>query len=113
LADSVKEKYENLKTIYNDYLLKDLSLFLSSGDILNLKKFLKILASKVGSQINISKICEEAGLSRYIVEKYLFALENFFIFESVYPWTKGRYKNEIKKKEKIYFVDVGILRYLL
>jgi len=113
LSTTIEEKFENLRTIYNDYLLKDLSLFLLKWDILNIKKLLKLIAEKIWTQINISKICEEAGLSRYIVEKYLFALENFFIFESISPWTWKKYKNEIKKKEKIYFVDIGILRYIL
>ncbi len=113
LASTKEEKFEIFRSIFQDYIFKDIVLLLKQNEFVNFKKFLKIVASKVGSQINISQLTEEAGLKRYIVEKYLFVIENTFLLRNISPWQWWKIKWELKKREKIYFVDIWMLRYIL
>ena len=113
LAKTLQEKVEALLDIIKSYLEKDIKLLLNEKEFLNFPKFFKSLANKIWSQINISQICEESWIPRYIAEKYLYILENSFMIKSVSSLNTWKFKWEIKKKEKIYFTDLWILSYFL
>jgi predicted AAA+ superfamily ATPase len=47
LAKTGDEKKSKLKSIYEDYLYKDIAFLLKNKDFISFEKFLKIIASKV------------------------------------------------------------------
>ena len=113
LSQNYEEKFKNLKDIYSSYLEKDIRYLLDEKDILHLKKILFEIGKRIGSQITFADIVESVGIKRYAFEKILFVLENTFIVQSLKPFVSGKFEKEVKKKEKIYFVDFGILRFIL
>jgi len=113
LAKNETEKFEIFKSIFEDYIHKDVQLLLENKDLIKFKQFVKLIASKIWTHINISKLSEDLWVSKYILEKYLFVIENTFLLQKVEPWHWWKFKNEIKKQYKIYFKDIWMLRYLL
>lgn len=113
LSQAPEEKLKNLKDIYSSYLEKDIRYLLDEKDILHLKKILFEIWKRIGSQITFADIVESVWIKRYAFEKILFVLENTFIVQSLKPFISWKFEKEVKKKEKIYFVDFGILRFVL
>ena len=113
LTKDPEKKSTIFKDLINDYIFKDVLLLLEQKDLIKFKTFLKLIASKVWSVFHISQLVEELWVSRYIMEKYLFVVENTFLLHKLTPRYKWWFQNEYKKKQKIYFTDIGILRYLL
>jgi len=113
LSQTEEEKFKNLRDIYSSYLEKDIRYLLDEKDILHLKKVLYEIWKRIGSQISFADIVENVWIKRYNFEKILFVLENTFIVQSLKPFVSWKFEKEVKKKEKIYFVDFGILRFVL
>ncbi len=113
VASSIEEKKYVLSNLLETYLYKDVWLLLKSGDFINFKKFLKLIASKLWSVYSVSNLASELWISRYVFEKYLFIVENTFLVYRLQPIRTGRVEWEISGKEKIYFNDIGFLRYIL
>jgi uncharacterized protein len=113
LATSINEKTQLFINLYKDYLFRDIALLLKEKEFASFSKFIELIAGKVTSQCNISSLCEEFGAKRKTIEKYLFVLENTFVIKLVSPYVGGNIKGEIKKYQKIYFHDTGVLRYIL
>ena len=113
LSQVPEEKLKNLKEIYSSYLEKDIRYLLDEKDILHLKKILFEIWKRIDSQITFADIVESVWIKRYAFEKILFVLENTFIVQSLKPFISWKFEKEVKKKEKIYFVDFGILRFVL
>ena len=113
LTDNPNEKYEILYQIWQDYLYKDIALFLKEKEIMKFQEFLRLVASKVCSKINVSQLVDELWIKRYVFEKFFFLIENTFLLEKIEWFVGGKVSKETKKYYKIYFNDIGILRYLL
>ena len=113
LTKNVEKKQELFIDLLNDYIFKDVILLLGEKEIINFRKFLKLLASKVWSLISITDMAWEIWVIRYVLEKYMFTLENTFIISTV-DWFKWwNISWEITKLQKVYFKDIWFLRYFL
>lgn len=98
---------EILNLLSSSYLYKDIFKF---GDIrkpADLSKIVQLLAWQIGSEVNISEIANEAGVSSETVERYIDILEKAFIVFRL-PAFARNVRNEIKKNKKVYFYDNGI-----
>jgi predicted AAA+ superfamily ATPase len=93
-------------------LYKDVALLLKDGDMLHFRRLLGVLATRVWSLLKIETLSTELGISRYTLEKYLYVLENTFLIHTIKPFFGWNNKNEIRKMNKYYMHDVGMLRYL-
>jgi len=113
LEESVSQKFYYLKEIYQSVVEKDIRYLLKENEILNLNKVLLEIGKTLWSQITFSQIVENAGVKRYEFEKIKFILENTFLIKSIWPYISWKLKKEVKKKEKIYFLDMWILRLIL
>ena len=112
-APGYEDKQEIFSTLLYDYLQKDVSMMLHHKELVNFKKFLTIIAKKVGTVFSIQQIVEEMWVSRYILEKYFWVIENSFLLHQIHPRSGWKIAREMKKKTKVYFADTGILHYLL
>ncbi len=108
----VGDKIEKLENITNSYLLKDIFIFerIKKPDML--LNLLKLLAYQVGNEVNINEISLKLEVRNETVERYIDILEKSFIIKRLYPYS-GNMRNEIKKKSKIYFYDLGIRNALI
>lgn len=113
LATNSQEKKEILAWLVNDYIFKDVMLFLQEKDIVNFKTVLKTIATHVCSLTSVWTIAQTIGIGRYTLEKYFWILENTFLLTPIRSFVWGKTTGEIKKMLKFYFNDIGILRFLL
>lgn len=109
LAETNEDKTAYLKDILNSHIELDVRLLgdVSSSDVLY--KLILLLANRVGSKVDYSKIGSLLGINRIKVKEYILLLEYTFLIRTLKPYTKGIDK-EITKQAKIYFSDTGLLQ---
>lgn len=98
---------ENLKSLADSYLFRDLLEYegIRKPDVL--RKLLKALALQIGSTVSINELSSLIGYSRTLIESYLTLLEEAFIIFHLDSFSTNL-RNEIKKSRKYYFYDTGI-----
>jgi len=111
LADSIEEKIEFLRKIYDLWLNKDIKFILSWEDFLNFERLFKAIAFRSTSIIKPAIIANDSWVSVYKVKKFLHILEQSFVIFSLKPLVE-KYSLEIKSWEKIYFIDIWLLNYI-
>lgn len=111
LAKTKKDKTAIANDILSSYFNLDvqaLADFRKGGETYNL---LKLIASRVGSRLDYSKLSSLSGLSRVTVENYMEFFEKTYVICRLPVFTK-RPDREIAKAQKLYFCDNGIVNIL-
>lgn len=106
------DKRQYLENYINNYLYKDV---LALDTIRKPKKvidLLSMLALQIGSQVSISELSVNLGLSKLVVEKYLDVLEKMFVIINLRGFSRNLRK-EINKTGKYYFTDIGVRNVLI
>jgi len=107
LTDQVDDKQDYLRDILSSYINLDL---LALSDIQKSNEsyqLIKLLASRVGTRLDISKLCSLSGMKRSKVENYLSLFEESYLIRML-PVTSTNPDRELVKARKLYFVDNGI-----
>lgn len=107
LAPTVEEKRAAIADIYQSFLEKDMSILLKLKKTESLTALLKVLASQIGSLVNLAELSNTLGISVQTVKDYLWYLEKTYIITKVTPYFKNTRK-EITKSPIYYFVDLGL-----
>jgi predicted AAA+ superfamily ATPase len=94
------------------YINRDVRLIRPAIQIANFQRFLRLLAVRAGQLLNISEIAKEMGLSQPTIKEWLEILEATYVIRLLRPYFSNRTKRFVKSP-KVYFVDTGILSYLL
>jgi len=89
------------------YLYKDILEFESLKKPELLTNLLQLIALQLGNEVSRNEIASRLNTSRETVERYLDLLEKTFVIFRLKPLSRNR-RNEIARKEKIYFYDTGI-----
>jgi uncharacterized protein len=107
LNPDISEKKDLLQDILNSYINIDLVQIADIRKTKEISNLIKILAARIGSKLDISKISNLADLSRQTVENYIYLLENTYFIKTI-PVYSLNTDREIVKARKIYFLDNGI-----
>lgn len=105
-------KQDYLINLVSDYLLKDV---LYSGLIKEpqlIRRLLSLLAYQAGSEVSVSELAVNLGISRITVNRYLDLLERTFVIFRL-PAFGNNPRKEIVKNQKIYFWDTGVRNALI
>jgi len=108
IKSSPQDKKQALQDIFSSYFQQEV---ISLGGFRRndkMRDLLLLLASRVGSKIDISKISFEMGISRVTIEEYLSFLQATYMITLISPYSKNK-DTEIRKAKKVYFCDSGIL----
>jgi len=100
-------KVKYLKELVNDYLLRDLLSFEGVKNAGVIHHLLRLVAFQAGSEVSMSELSSNLGISRNTVEKYLDLLSKVFVIYKVEGFSRNLRK-EITKNAKWYFYDNGI-----
>jgi len=111
-AESEKEKIFLLKNLVNTYLDKDVVSFLNIRDTIKFRRLITALASLNGSLINITQLANEINSYFKEIIDLLDILEQTYIIRRIRPFHKNLV-TELKKENKIYFIDTGLRNYLI
>jgi predicted AAA+ superfamily ATPase len=103
---------ENYSFYISTYVEKDIRDLLKITDLNKFELFLKICASRTGQIVNFSSMGNDCGLSHNTVKQWLSLLETSYIIKLSNPYYKN-YGKRFIKSPKLYFIDTGLLCYLL
>lgn len=107
LAGKVRDKRDLIADILSSYINHDVASFLDFKKSEEAYKLIKLLAVRIGTKLEISKICVLSGLSRHAVENYLGLFEQSYLIRTI-PVSTSSPDREIVKARKLYFLDNGI-----
>jgi len=94
------------------YLERDVRDLLQVSNLFSYEKFLKLCASRIGSQFVASQLANEVGVSANTIKSWLNVLQASYIITLLPPYYENVSKRLVKTP-KLYFTDTGIACYLL
>ena len=97
---------------YQTYLERDVRNVLNVGDIETFGRFARLCAGRCGQLLNLSGLASDCGVSHTTARRWLSVLEASFIVMLLRPYHRNFGKRLIKSP-KLYFIDIGLLCYLL
>lgn len=107
LTDAAADKLDLLNDILSSYINFDLTTFADIRSPIDLYKLVRLLAVRIGTKLDVSKLTSLTELSRPAVENYLDVLEQSYMIRTVPVLAKSP-DREIVKARKLYFLDNGI-----
>ena len=104
------------KIFYNNYiktyLERDVSDLVNVGNMTTFRTFLKLVAYKCGSQLNLSDLSNDLNVSVNTIKTWITILESSYIIFMLPAYHKNLGKR-LLKTPKLYFFDTGLLCHLL
>jgi len=97
---------------FQTYVERDVRKLMAIENQQAFELFLRLLAGRVGSEINYSALSGQVGISAPQIKKWISLLEASFIIFKVPPFFNN-FGKRLTKSSKIYFVEVGLACYLL
>ena len=94
------------------YIERDIRQIINVRDLTLFERFLKLCAGRSGQLLNATNLGNEAGINQSTVREWLSVLETSFIISRIQPHHRNLSKR-ILKSPKLYFLDTGLLCYLL
>lgn len=111
LAKTEQQKRDILLDIIASYVNIDIRSLADFSDERNLYSLAKLLAGRVGSRVEYTKLSKLTGLSRPTVTNYISFFEKTYLINTVPVYTKN-VDREIVKARKLYFCDTGLVNIL-
>ena len=94
------------------YIERDVRNIKSITDLGRFQTFISLLAARAGQLLKLSEVAKECGISQPTAKDWLSILESTYIIYLLKPFHNNR-TQRLVKTPKIYFVDTGLLCYLL
>ncbi|KKP88092.1 MAG: ATPase [Berkelbacteria bacterium GW2011_GWA2_35_9] len=107
-TQDTKTKEQILDNILKSFFEKDLKILSDYKDIRDLRDLILLLAPRVGSLLDISKLASELGLDRPKIYSLLEMLQGTF-FISLLPKYSKSIDRSVAGGKKVYFTDTGLL----
>lgn len=114
--DVVQKDEESARILIDNlsskYLYRDILEFEQLKKPELLFNLLQLLAFQIGHEVSRNELANTLGTSRETIERYLDLLEKSFVIFRLKPLARNQ-RNEITRKEKIYFYDIGVRNALI
>lgn len=94
------------------YLERDVRTFYNIGNLRDFQRFMQILAARCSQLLNLSSLSSALGVAVNTIKKWISILEATRIIYLLKPYYQNLGKR-ITKSPKLYFLDNGLLCYLL
>ena len=94
------------------YVQRDVLQITKITDSVMFINFLKLLAGRVGQLLNLSSVANDVGVAVNTVKAWIHVLEVSYIIYLLRPHHQN-FSKRIVQTPKIYFIDTGLLCYLL
>ena len=101
-----------LSGYYQTYVERDVREVLNVGDLETFGRFMGLCAGRTGSLLNLSSLANDCGITHTTARRWLGVLETSFIIRLLRPHHKN-FNKRLVKSPKLYFLDSGLLCYLL
>ena len=94
------------------YLERDVRQLLAVRDLSLFQRFLKMCAARSGQLLNLSALAADCGISHVTAREWMTVLEASYIVYLLRPYHRN-FGKRLVKMPKLYFLDVGLMAYLL
>ncbi len=106
------DKHLWFSSYLSTYVERDVRNIKSITDLSRFQIFIGLLAARAGKLLNMSEIGKECGITQPTVRDWLSILESTYMIYLLKPYHNNQTKRLVKSP-KLYFVDTGLLCYLL
>jgi len=94
------------------YIERDVAELIHVTNLLKFVSFMKSLAARTGELVNSDAIARDVGVSVKTIQEWTSVLESSGIIRLLHPYGKN-IANRTVKTPKVYFMDTGLVCYLL
>ncbi len=94
------------------YVERDLRNIKNIQDLTQFRKFMGLVAGRIGQLVNYDSLASDVGVSAKTIEDWLSILEASYIIFTLPPY-HANINRRLVKSPKIYFYDVGLASHLL
>ncbi|MFH1764708.1 MAG: ATP-binding protein [Gemmatimonadota bacterium] len=101
-----------LASYYQTYIERDVRELLTVGDLEAFGTFIRLCAGRNAQLLNLSSLANDCGISHTTARRWLSVLEMSFLVTLLRPHHRN-FSKRLVKSPKIYFLDTGLLCYLL
>lgn len=112
IYDQHQRPQQAYSNYYQTYVERDVRQLINLKDASLFEKFMKLLAGRVGQLIDYNSLSSDVGVDAKTIKNWLSILEASFIVFKLAPYFENFGKRVIKSP-KYYFIDVGLLSFLL
>ncbi len=112
IHDKGLEPGEWLANYYQTYIERDVRSVINVGDLETFGRFIRFCAGRSGQLLNYSALAADCGISNMTAKRWISVLRASFIIELVRPHY-GNFNKRLIKSPKLYFLDTGLLSFLL
>ena len=99
------------------YLERDVRQLLAVRDLSLFQRFLKMCAARSGQLLNLSALAADCGISHVTAREWMTVLEASYIVYLLRPYhpnpSHKNFGKRLVKMPKLYFLDTGLMAYLL
>jgi uncharacterized protein len=103
LSGKTKNKVDLTKDIINSYIDMDVKILGDFNASDDLYKLTKLLAARVGSQLDDTKLSSAIGLNRFKIKEYVELLRYTYFLDTVTPYTTNIDKDNIQYTKDLFF----------
>ncbi|HET9211773.1 MAG TPA: ATP-binding protein [Thermoanaerobaculia bacterium] len=97
---------------YQTYVERDVREVINVGDLETFGRFVRLCAGRNGQILNLTSLGNDCGITHTTAGRWLSILESSFLVRLLRPYHANFGKRMIKSP-KLYFLDTGLLCYLL
>lgn len=97
---------------YQTYIERDVRQIIQLKDASLFDKFMRLLAGRVGQLMNYHSLASDTGVDAKTIKEWLSILEASFVIFKLSPYFEN-FGKRVTKSPKYYFMDTGLLCYLL
>jgi len=101
-----------LANYYRTYVERDVRDIVNVGDLESFGRFVRLCAGRNGQLLNLSSLGADAGVTHTTARRWLSILETSFLVMLLRPHHRN-FRKRLVKSPKLYFLDTGLLCYLL
>lgn len=101
-----------LGNYYQTYIERDVRDIVNIGDLEIFGRFVRLCAGRNGQLLNLSSLANDCGITHTTAKRWISILETSFIIKLLRPHFRN-FSKRLIKSPKLYFLDTGLLCYLL
>lgn len=94
------------------YLERDVRQLIAVRDLTQFQRFVKMCAARSGQMLNLTALGADCGISAVTAREWLSVLEASYLVMRLQPYHRN-FGKRLVKTPKLYFLDVGLMAWLL
>lgn len=112
IHDKELEAQDWLSAYYRTYVERDVREVTNIGNLETFQRFVRLCAGRSGQLLNLSSLAADVGISHTTARQWISVLQTGFIIHLLSPHFTN-FSKRVIKSPKLYFLDTGLLCYLL